>query len=53
MPWRYVEFLDYAARHRLLLRVGSGYRFSHTQLQDYFAARYTETRDAANQDASR
>ena len=41
-PWRYVEFLDYAARLILLHKVGGGYIFVHRLLLDYFAARYTE-----------
>ena len=41
-PWRYVEFLDHAARLILLRKVGGGYIFVHRLLLDYFAARYTQ-----------
>jgi hypothetical protein len=48
----YVIFLDYAAKRIFLRKVSSGYLFIHRLLQDYFAARHTEPRDATNQDAS-
>lgn len=38
MPWNYVRFLDYAAEHILLRKVGGGYIFSHRLVQDYFAS---------------
>jgi len=38
MPWRYVDFLEYAAERLFLRKVGSGYSFIHRQLQDHFAA---------------
>lgn len=37
LPPQPVHFLDYAADHVLLQRVGGGYRFIHRLLQDYFA----------------
>jgi hypothetical protein len=40
IPWNYVKFLDYAAEHILLRKVGGGYIFIHRMLLDYFAARY-------------
>jgi eukaryotic-like serine/threonine-protein kinase len=42
-PSNYVRFLDYAADHILLRRVGGGYVFIHRMLMDYFAARYVES----------
>lgn len=41
MPWRYVDFLDFAAQRILLRKVGGGYIFIHRMLLDYFAAQYT------------
>ena len=38
VPWRYVPFLDYAAEHILLGKVGGGYIFVHRLLQEYFAS---------------
>lgn len=38
MPLNYVRFLDYAADHVLLQKVGGGYRFIHVLLRDYFAS---------------
>ncbi len=38
VPPRYERFLDFAADHVLLQRVGGGYRFIHALLLDYFAA---------------
>ncbi len=37
MPAHPVAFLDFAAEHVLLQRVGGGYRFIHGLLLDYFA----------------
>jgi hypothetical protein len=37
IPPHLVRFLDYAADHVLLQRIGGGYRFIHTLLLDYFA----------------
>ena len=36
-PWRYADFLDYAAERILLRKVGGGYMFIHRYLLDYFA----------------
>ncbi len=36
-PWKYVEFLDYAAQRVLLFKVGGGYIFIHRLLLEYFA----------------
>jgi serine/threonine protein kinase/DNA polymerase III delta prime subunit len=38
IPWRYVQFLDEAAGHILLRKVGGGYIFVHRLLLEYFAA---------------
>jgi hypothetical protein len=48
-PRCYVAFLDYANDRIFLRKVGGGYMFIHRLLQEYFAARHTERRDAANQ----
>ena len=37
VPPRYVRFLDYAADHILLQKIGAGYRFIHPLLRDYLA----------------
>ena len=37
IPWRYPQFLDEAAKHILLYKVGGGYIFIHPLLQEYFA----------------
>jgi hypothetical protein len=37
MPPHLARFLDYAADHILLQKVGGGYRFVHVLLRDYFA----------------
>jgi hypothetical protein len=42
IPHDYVQFLDFAAEHVLLQRVGGGYRFIHALLLDYFADLWTE-----------
>ncbi|MFN2137828.1 MAG: hypothetical protein ACK2UK_17870 [Candidatus Promineifilaceae bacterium] len=39
VPWRYAQFLDYAAQLVLLRRVGNGYIFLHGLMQSYFAER--------------
>ncbi len=36
MPWRYVRFLNYATKQRLLQREGGRYRFIHPLLQKHF-----------------
>jgi hypothetical protein len=41
-PWRYVQFLDYAAERILLRKVGGGYIFIHRLLMEHFAARLEE-----------
>lgn len=38
MPWNYPRFLNYAAEHILLRKVGGGYIFIHRLLLDYFAS---------------
>ena len=37
MPPHFTQFLDYCADHVLLQRAGTGYRFIHLVLRDYFA----------------
>jgi hypothetical protein len=37
MPWNYPQFLDYAAEHILLRKVGGGYIFLHRLVLEYFA----------------
>ena len=37
MPWNYSRFLDYAAEHIFLRKVGGGYIFVHRLLLEYFA----------------
>jgi hypothetical protein len=37
LPWNAGHFLNYAARHALLRRVGGGVIFAHRYLLDYFA----------------
>jgi hypothetical protein len=46
-PVRYVQFLDFAADHILLQKVGGGYRFTHALLREYFAAQDRPTSDTA------
>jgi hypothetical protein len=50
-PWRYVQFLDYAAERIFLRKVGGGYRFIHQRLQDYFARLHTVPEDATHKTA--
>jgi serine/threonine protein kinase/DNA polymerase III delta prime subunit/MFS family permease len=38
MPWNYPRFLNYAAEHTLLQKVGGGYMFVHRFLLEYFAS---------------
>lgn len=38
IPWNYPRFLDYAAKRKLLYKVGGGYIFMHRFLFDYFAS---------------
>jgi hypothetical protein len=37
VPWRYVEFLEYATARIFLRRAGGGYIFVHRLLQEHFA----------------
>ncbi|MGF1535357.1 MAG: NACHT domain-containing protein [Elainellaceae cyanobacterium] len=37
-PWNYARFLDHAAKHRFIQRVGGRYRFVHDLLRQHFAA---------------
>ena len=49
IPWNYSRFLDYAAEHILLRKVGGGYIFVHRLLLEYFASLdTTATPDAAD-----
>jgi transcriptional regulator with XRE-family HTH domain len=38
MPWQYIQFLDDAAEHILLRKIGGGYIFAHRLLMEYFAS---------------
>ncbi|GAC1632748.1 MAG: hypothetical protein NVS4B9_25110 [Ktedonobacteraceae bacterium] len=38
LPWNYPRFLDHAAEHILLQKVGGGYMFVHRFLLEYFAS---------------
>ena len=42
-PWNYARFLDHAARHRFIQRVGGRYRFMHDLLRKHFAAMYSDS----------
>jgi hypothetical protein len=49
IPWNYTRFLDYAAEHLFLRKVGAGYIFIHRLVMEYFASLdtlSTPTRDA-------
>ena len=37
IPWNYALFLDHAAKHRFIQRVGGRYRFMHDLLRKHFA----------------
>ncbi|MDP9313260.1 MAG: NACHT domain-containing protein [Chloroflexota bacterium] len=37
IPLNYVRFLDYAADHMLLRKIGGGYTFVHHQIREFFA----------------
>jgi hypothetical protein len=50
VPWRYADFLDYAAERILLCKVGGGYMCIHRLLQDHFSARNTEPVEVATQE---
>ena len=43
ITWNYVRFLDYAAEHILLRKVGGSYIFIHQLLLDYFTQQTTAT----------
>ncbi len=38
LPWNFTRFLDYCVERRLLLRIGSSYRFLHRELLDHFCS---------------
>lgn len=38
IPWNYARFLDYAAEHLFLQKVGGGYIFIHRMLLEHFAS---------------
>jgi serine/threonine protein kinase/predicted ATPase/tetrahydromethanopterin S-methyltransferase subunit G len=38
IPWKFPDFLDYAAEATLLCKVGGGYIFAHRLLLEYFAS---------------
>ncbi len=40
IPWNYSRFLDYAAEHTLLSKVGGGYIFVHRLFLEYFVSIY-------------
>ena len=42
IPWKFSGFLDEAARHILLRKVGGGYVFIHRLFLDYIASLDTE-----------
>jgi hypothetical protein len=37
-PWNYLRFLDSADKSMLLRKVGGGYMFEHTMVQEYLAS---------------
>ena len=37
IPWNYAKFLEHAAKHRFIQRVGGRYRFMHDLLRKHFA----------------
>lgn len=45
MPLRYAHFLDYASDLKLLRKVGGGYVFLHSLLQEYFVSQHTTPMD--------
>jgi hypothetical protein len=49
VPWRYVQFLDSAADHILLCKVGGGYIFVHRFLLEYFASLDTTSTSEASE----
>ena len=50
MPWNYPRFLDYAAEHILLQKVGGGYMFVHRFLLEYFASLETNKQTKGGND---
>ncbi|HEX3641956.1 MAG TPA: hypothetical protein VHV10_11755, partial [Ktedonobacteraceae bacterium] len=46
IPWKFPEFLDEAARHILLRKIGGGYIFIHRMFLDYIASLDTEQEQA-------
>jgi hypothetical protein len=50
VPRDYVRFLDFAAEHVLLQRIGGGYRFIHALLLDYFADLWAEESEGTEPD---
>ena len=45
LPWHSARFLDYAAEHILLRKVGGGYIFAHRLLLEYLASLETSLLD--------
>ena len=43
-PWDYARFLDHAAQHQFIQRIGGRYRFTHDLLRQHFAAMHDVTR---------
>jgi hypothetical protein len=41
-PWNYARFLNHAAKHRFIQRVGGRYRFMHDLLRKHFAGMTSE-----------
>jgi hypothetical protein len=50
-PLDYPAFLDYAAEHILLRRIGGGYIFIHKLLLEHFASLYTEKTSSSRKHA--
>ena len=49
IPRDYARFLDYAAEHIFLRKVGGGYIFIHRMLMEYFASLETEPNAGSNE----
>ncbi|MDJ0731743.1 MAG: NACHT domain-containing protein [Crocosphaera sp.] len=45
IPWNYARFLDHAAKHRFMQRVGGRYRFMHDLLRKHFATMSLDEHD--------
>ncbi len=41
-PWNYAQFLNHAAKHRFIQRLGGRYRFMHDLLRKHFASMTSE-----------